>query len=163
MSEQTVWRLEGAETREPFHYTECGLDNVYLASGYEKSTSPDGEEGVRVHNVEGLLEAIGIFLATRKKELVGQELRYLRKHIGMTQKELGGYVRLTSQQVARWEKDQCKAQGSAEAIVRVLFLEHVLGTTLVTELLRDLDSADDNGPDVALFEETDDGWQAKAA
>ena len=37
-----VWLLGNEATREPVRYTGCGLDDVWLASGYELDTI-DGE------------------------------------------------------------------------------------------------------------------------
>ena len=73
--------------KEPYHYTQCGLENVYLHDGYELDVV-DGQEYVRVASVESLWKTIGISLALDKKELSPAEIRFLRNHMGLTQEEL---------------------------------------------------------------------------
>ena len=41
-----------------YHYTGCGLDNIYLANGFERKVTPYGE-GVSIADADGLHEAIG--------------------------------------------------------------------------------------------------------
>ena len=33
-----VYRFDGEKDKEPLHYTECGLDDIYLFSGYTIET-----------------------------------------------------------------------------------------------------------------------------
>ena len=61
-------RERPTETRKPYRYTACGLDDVYLVNGYEIHRTPEGE-GVSVNDVDGLHLAIGVSLAEGKKFL----------------------------------------------------------------------------------------------
>ena len=161
---ELVWRFSDHEDKEPLHYTACGLDDVYLMSGYDPVEMPDGEgDGIRIRNLEGLHEAIGDYLAAHKKVLSGKELRYLRNHMDLTQSELGALVGLSSQQVARWEKETNKPSGAAESLVRVLFLENLCDNFNVRDLLNGLETLDDEVDDRTVFAETMDGWRALAA
>lgn len=158
----TVWTLDGHDEGEPLHFTACGLDNVFLGSGYDVVDTPEGR-GVRIRNLDELHCAIGEFLAVHKKTLVGKELRYLRKHMNLTQAELGHLIGLSSQQVARWEKNQCNISGAAESLLRVLFLEHLRKNVSVRGLLLELDECDGIAEDNTMFVATDKGWQPLAA
>jgi len=153
-----IWKLGGHEDRELRHYRACGLDDVYLASGYDEFETPEGT-GIRVRNLDGLLDAIGRHLATHKKVLDGKELRFLRRHMDLTQAELGKAVGLTSQQVARWEKGQNEISGAAEVLLRVLFLEHCCGNINVTDFVRELEKDDDPTERPIVFDVTPDGWR----
>lgn len=157
-----VWTLEGHDECEPLHYTACGLDSVFLGSGYDVFDTSEGR-GVRIRNLDGLHCAIGEYLAAHKKTLHGKELRYLRKHMDLTQVQLGDIIGLSSQQVARWEKDHCDISGAAESLLRVLFMEHLRKTISVRGLLVELEGCDDSAEDSATFVATDDGWQPLAA
>jgi len=157
-----VWTFEGHDVCEPLHYTACGLNSVFLASGYDVFDTPEGC-GVRIRNLDALHCAIGEYLAAHKKSLNGKELRYLRKHMDLTQAELGHLIGLSSQQVARWEKDQCNISGAAESLLRVLFLEHLRKKVSVREFLVELDERNDAAENRAMFIPTDDGWQPIAA
>lgn len=157
-----VWRHSDDADKEPLHYKACGLDDVYLMSGYDVVQTPDGD-GIRIRDLEGLHDAIGHYLATYKKVLNGKELRYLRNHMDLTQSELGKLVGLSSQQVARWEKEQNKPSGAAESLVRILFLEDLSENISVRDLLVELETKDDDIDERTVFAETVDGWHALAA
>lgn len=158
----TVWTLDGHDECEPLHFTACGLNNVFLGSGYDVVDTPEGR-GVRIRNLDGLHCAIGEYLAAHKKILSGKELRYLRKHMELTQAELGKLIGLSGQQVARWEKDQCDISGAAESLLRVLFMEHLRKNISVRGLLVELDECDVFAADKTTFVATDKGWQPLAA
>ena len=143
----------------PLHFVGCGLDNVFLTSGYDFFDTPEGR-GVRIRNLDELHGVIGEYLAAHKNALNGKELRFLRKHMGLTQAELGNLVRLSSQQVARWEKDQCDISGAAESLIRILFLEHLRKKVAVRELLFGLEKDADSVQDRAMFVAKDGKWQA---
>lgn len=106
---------------KPYHYKECGLDNIFLLNGFSIE-NVDGEDYVSVHNVDGLWKAIGLSLVANKKTFLPSEIRYLRSQMGYTQSELATMLRVDDQTVARWEKKQCKLPGPADFALRVLFL-----------------------------------------
>jgi DNA-binding transcriptional regulator YiaG len=126
-----------AVEEQPLHYTACGLDNVYLLSGFKRETI-DGEEYVTIEDMDGLWKAIGLHLVTTRKALVPKEIRFLRQHMKMTQAELGARLRVVDQTVARWEKDQCDLPGPADMMLRVLFLGSPVAQPEGNELLREI-------------------------
>jgi len=77
--------------QRPLHYTDCGLDDVYLVSGYRIEQTPSGQV-LTITNVEQLHRVIGCQLAKQKRALSGKELRFLRKQINLTQSELGKFI-----------------------------------------------------------------------
>ncbi len=158
----TVWNLDGHEDCAPLHFTACGLDNIFLGSGYDVVNTSEGR-GVRIRNLDGLHLAIGEYLAAHKRSLHGRELRYLRRHMDLTQAELGELIGLSSQQVARWEKNQSNISGAAESLLRILFLEHLRKNISVRGLLVELDECDGSAEDNTTFVATDKGWQPLAA
>lgn len=156
-----AWRYKGKADREPLHYKGCGLDDVYLLSGYELEKTPHGE-GVSIKNLDELREAIGCYLASQKKALSGKELRFLRDEMGLTQSQLGKLIGLTSQQVARWEKEQCEISGPADLAVRALFLEHQGKNINLRELAESLEEEESRIHEKAYFENTGEGWRKAA-
>src|ERR1700730_16056711 len=105
MTETEQWKCVGSlpEGMPKVQYKGCGLDGVYIVGGYETVKTNYGD-GIAVDDIDGLHRAIGEFLVTQKKELSGKELRFLRKEMDLTQSELGKFIGISSQQVARWEK-----------------------------------------------------------
>lgn len=161
MRPATTWRRQGEEIKEPLHYPACGLDDVYLLNGYEWHNTPYGK-GVSVKNLDELRKAIGLHLAMHKKALSGKEVRFLRKQMDLSQSGLSRLFGVDSQTIARWEKGQARVPGTAEGLLRVVYLEHTLGCVKVHELLSELDETDATISGRQVFERTEDGWRPAA-
>lgn len=160
MNQPAAWRHNGEKDKEPLHYTACGLDDIYLMSGYEIVKTTHGH-GISVKNLDELHVAIGCNLARRKKVLSAKELRYLRKHMNLTQSELGKLLGLTSQQVARWEKSESEISGSADVLLRAYFIQHAGGELDLQELVSALDEIDAPTREKSFFAKTASGWHAQ--
>src|SRR5579884_196603 len=111
-------------TDQMYHYTESGLDNIYLANGYEFVEAPTGRT-VRITDIDGLHEAIGKALITGKKNLSGKEIRFLRHEMMMSQAFLAKLLEVGEQTVHRWEKGKGEVPKPAEALIRLLYREHI--------------------------------------
>lgn len=161
---KTNWRHKGEIDKAPLHYPDCGLDDIYLYSGYDILDTPHGK-GISVKNLDGLHAAIGCYLATQKKVLNGKELRFLRKQMDLTQGQLASVVSVNSQTVARWEKGETEIPGPADLVVRMLFIERVnTGSNLkIGQLSKELQSKDAPLTDRVVFEKKGDKWQFKKA
>lgn len=158
----TRWSHGKDEARQPYHYTECGLDEVYLVGGYQVHDTEYGR-GVSVKDVDGLHRAIGLWLADDKKALNGKEVRFLRKELELTQAQLGDLLGASSQSVARWEKDETDMPGAAELLLRVIFVQHTGGKIDARELAERLRAATDVEPEQVLFTERRGVWKARAS
>lgn len=155
-------RIKGESDGEPLHYTMSGLNDVYLMSGWKRVETPYGS-GISIKDVDGLHRAIGLNLVRQKKALSGQEIRFLRKEMGLTQDELGERVCKSGQQIARWEKGQCEISGSCELLLRVLYLQHLGEHPLLSEIVKQLRAIEDRGNQKQVFKPTRDGWRYIAA
>lgn len=162
MKRPAAWRHRGERDKAPLHYTDCGLDDVYLVSGYAIEKTPYGE-GVSIRNLDQLHKAIGAYLANQKKVLSGKELRFLRKQMDLTQSDLGTLLGLSSQQVARWEKGESEISGPADLLVRAFFIEHVGGKFNLQELANSLEEIDSPINEKICFENTPQGWKLRKA
>ena len=91
-----------------YHYTESGLPNVWLKSGYVMRKTPYGE-GVAVRDVVGLHKAICDAIV-RKPSLTAAELRFLRKEVRISRRRLAGFLR---------------APATDARVGKKLYLEHV--------------------------------------
>lgn len=157
----TAWMLGTEHPKEPVSYPGCGLDDIWLASGYDLETI-DGELTIKVRNLDGLREAIGRSLVKRKKLLSGKEIRFLRHEMELTQTKLAQLVGSDAQQIARYEKGQTRMPGPVDRLLRMLFREHLGDPTFVRELLEAVDQLDGHIGDKQIFDETPDGWKAAA-
>ena len=107
---------------EHYHYTECGLDDVYLMDGFERSESARGRT-VAIKNIDALHRAIGEHLSRYKKSLSGKEMRFLRREMLLSQATLAHLLDVSEQTVHRWEAEKSAFPKAAEALVRRLYLE----------------------------------------
>ena len=148
--------------REPYHYTACGLDNVYLFNGYVLHQTEDGD-GISIRDLEGLHHAIGLSLAEHKKLLSPKELKWFRKQMDLTQSELAQLLGYSSQSVARWEKGGAQIPGAAERIIRMLYIDQAETGANVRDVLEMLDALDDVDEARSTFEVTDEGWKSAQA
>lgn len=151
------------ELRDSYHYRACGLENVYLLNGFSIEETRHGRTVV-IDDMDGLHHAIGRRLAQEKKELTGRELRFLRRELGLSQRGLGELLSKSGQAIARWEKGHNRIDGTAEALFRLLYLEHAGGNRKVRGLLGRLAELDElAGEPEMSFEETGNGWCPRIA
>jgi DNA-binding transcriptional regulator YiaG len=156
------WSHKGEKPQPPLHYTDCGLDDVYLVSGYEIVKTHD-DEGIAVKNLDELHKAIGCYLAFHKKALAPKELRFLRKQMNLTQSDLGRLIGLSSQQVARWEKAVCEITGPADRLLRALYIQYVGNKLDLQKLAVELEEVDSRMNEKAYFAKTAQGWEQRKA
>jgi DNA-binding transcriptional regulator YiaG len=109
---------------EAYHYTESGLDNV-MVFGMVPCLDDDGDEVVTIPNITGLHRAIAKEIVTHMAGISGKELRFLRTEMGMTQALLAKVVHHDAQSIARWEKSDCPIASTAEALIRLLAIQHL--------------------------------------
>jgi len=144
-----------------YHYTESGLDNIYLMNGFDCVETPRGM-GVTIKDVDGLHRAIGELLVQEKKALSGKEFRFLRHELNLTQQDLAAIVGVNVQAIARIEKRSEEAYGPVQRLLGLLYKEYVRGNSEIREPLKalaDLDEAIHGDNERVIFEDTRDGWQ----
>lgn len=115
---RTVLRRSGEPDGELLHYRECGLDNVYLSNGWRWEETPVGRF-LHIRDDRALFAALARHIVDRPHQPSGQELRYLRVFLELSQAALGQLLGLSDQQVARWEKEQSRIE---PAVLRLLAL-----------------------------------------
>lgn len=108
--------------KKPYHYTECGLDYVYLLDGFESIKTAYGR-AVRVANASKLDRAIAQIVVRDQNRLTGQEVRFLRGLLDMTQAVLGSALGKDAQTVARWEKGKTEIPPTEDIAIRQIYLE----------------------------------------
>ena len=97
-----------------YHYTECGLPNVYLANG---------RPSLALQEIDGLHSAIGKLLVQKTRALDGAEVRFLRTEMGMFQEALGERLGVCKRTVLRWEKQRSRIPAEADLSLRLLYLQ----------------------------------------
>lgn len=121
-------RSDEALCEKPLHYTDCGLDNIYLRNGFSFEEE-DGDRYLTITDIDGLHRAIGMHIVLARKAPSGKELKYLRHELSMSQSDLARVLSVSDQSVARWEKGQCEANGAAVFAIRMIYLLSLMDPT----------------------------------
>jgi hypothetical protein len=66
-----------------YHYTECGLNNIYLINGI-KITEEDGEEFVSYANFDGIQQAIATSICSQITWMSPEQFKFLRKEFNLS-------------------------------------------------------------------------------
>ena len=139
-----------------YHYTECGLKNIWLANGYRIEKTAYGE-GVSIENADGLDRAIASTIVRKKQAISGADLRFLRHQMGLSQASLANLIGNNVQSVALWEKHG-KLPRWADKLIRLIYMGHSDGNETVESAITMLNDMDRALNQKVVFEETDSGW-----
>ena len=108
------------ESRELYHYTESGLDNVWLGdvSVYRCEC---GEYFASIPAIIELNSVIALYLIKKKTFLRGQEIKYLRKNAGLNAKAFGEYIGIDKSTLSRWENNKQTIDKSNDRMIRLFY------------------------------------------
>ncbi|UTV98314.1 helix-turn-helix domain-containing protein [Marinomonas rhizomae] len=141
-----------------YHYTECGLPNVYLKNGFTIENI-DGEDYTSIDDMNNLHVAIAQTIADSHMILRPAEFKFLRIELNLSQKMLGHRFGVSEQTIARYEKGQSEIPRTTDAALRSLFMEKLEKTNSVSYFLDLLSDAEaQQAAKEILLEEIDNRW-----
>jgi DNA-binding transcriptional regulator YiaG len=146
----------------PYHYRECGLDNVWLLNGFKLHETEYGP-GVSFVNADELDAAIAKALTEKPGPLSGREFRFLRIQLGMSQKTVGEFMGKEAQTVAGWEKSD-SLNPDVDYLFRHIYRQIVINQSdSYVDLVKRLNHMDCCANDMKLtFKATGEGWDQAA-
>ena len=109
---------------EAFHYTECGLDNVFI-EGTNMVHDHAGEATITVSAIGLLHQVIAEGVVNMPSKMSGKELRFLRTEMGLTQERLANILKVTLLTVSRWERAETQIKDTAEMLIRLMAIERL--------------------------------------
>lgn len=118
-----------------YHYTECGLDNVWLVNGFTLHETEYGM-GVSIVDARSLHEALGCALIKKEGRLTGKEFRFLRGLLGLSQGTLASIHGVTENTISNWERGKGDIPTANEAMLRLCYQEQVAGDTALNIAMR---------------------------
>jgi DNA-binding transcriptional regulator YiaG len=141
-------------------YTGCGLDYVILQNGFTLKTFGK-TTAISITDVDALWDAIARTIVASKPTVEGQDVRFLRGKLGLTQDELAQAFGITRQAVIGWEQKRNKAVPNSPAhLLRLLYDAQtnsgIFGSSSI-ESLTNLNSAPMTP--IAPFEHQRTNWQ----
>lgn len=93
-----------------------------------------GERRISFPDFNGLVATIAIARIKTPIELKGEEIRFLRKALELTAKELAGRLSVTSETISRWENNKEPVGPPTEKLLRISVMtalaEHAPGITV---------------------------------
>lgn len=144
-----------------YQYRESGLDTVWLVNGYTIIEDEEFGECVSITDTRGLHKAIAHDLIFNKPSLTGDEFRFLRKELELSQKALADLLGKDEQAVARWEKAK-KAPIQADRMLRALVLDFYKEHVGLIELITRIRDIDEQNNIEQHFEDNERGWKKAA-
>jgi len=123
-----------------YHYTECGLDNVWLENGYVTKQTAYGV-ATSIDDAIGLHKVLAMELTQKLGKVTGKELRFMRTVLGMSQEGLSKCVGATEQSVSLWERTG-KVPQYADSILRLLVSEKLNGNNKVTDIIERINTVE---------------------
>lgn len=106
--------------KKDYHYTESGLDNVFL-KGINVFTCKCGEEILSIPAMPNLHNTIGKSLINKKEILSAKEIRYLRKNMGLTAQALSKMMGIDNATISRWEHNSQSISKSHDRFLRLIY------------------------------------------
>ncbi len=141
-----------------YHYTSCGLDNIYLKNGYATSDGAEGK-GVAIHDMDALHRVIAKGIVDQSAPISGKEFRFLRIELDLSQKAVGDLMDKTDQMIANWEKGNNSIPVLADKAIRDIYMDSI-GESHIADFLTKLKDLDRQIHKIKFqFSETEDGWQ----
>ena len=145
-----------------YHYTECGLSNVYLKNGFSVENI-DGEEYTSIDDMNGLHQTILQIIIDSQLPLTHEAFKFLRVELNVSQKVLANRFGVSEQTIARYEKNTSSIPRTTDAALRSLYMESLDKNNPVSyflDLLSDVEACDAE-KDI-LLEEVQQHWAIAA-
>lgn len=92
--------------QEDHKYVESGLKNIKLKDTWKYQCSNElkcGKKFVKIQGLDELHLVIGLTIILQPNELIGKEVRFLRKHLGLSLSKLSEKIQLEPTAIGNWE------------------------------------------------------------
>jgi len=109
-----------AAKRSDYRDTESGLSNVILRGVEIAECRKCGSEEVRIPRPAKIHRAIAQALVNSPARLTGEQLRFLRKHLGLTGEKLAAYLHTDKTKISKWERGEDPIGPATDRLVRLL-------------------------------------------
>lgn len=101
-----------------YHYTECGLDNVYIYN-VPMLTDIKGEKTICIPKINLLHKAISEGIIRKNGLINAKEIRFLRTELGYTQAQFSELLGKEAQACGRWEREEVNIDKTTDSLIRI--------------------------------------------
>lgn len=111
------------ETRrvDVYPYTESGLSNVVLRN-LSIRECPEGHRVVSIPQMPALHRTLAVLVAKQRPRLLGEQVRFLRKYLGLSGVDFARTIDVSPESVSRWENDRERMSMTTERLIRLMVL-----------------------------------------
>lgn len=115
------WQMGAIESIPLAEYkTDIGI-KVSLKDAVRKNTCTEcGEVSYTIPSPKGLIAAAAIYRSMIDWKLSGKEIRFLRKAIELSAKEMSDRLQVSPETISRWENDKLPINPASEKLLRVM-------------------------------------------
>lgn len=108
--------------REDHTYEAAGLAGVVLQGVPVSRCRRCREVEIGIPMIEGLHRTIAAALVGKATRLAPEEIRFLRKHIGLSSTEFARHMGTTPEAVSRWENGRAQMGPVADRLLRAMIV-----------------------------------------
>lgn len=127
------------ERNVAIRYDMGGLHNVTLQGVEVRRCDACGEEAVKIPRIGQLHFVLANLIIGQPRLLVGDEIRFLRKHLGLSTRDFAHRMGVGRETVSRWENSKEPMGEPTDHLLRALVKSHQpTENYTVDDLLRDL-------------------------
>lgn len=155
-----------AERNAVRRYDIGGLPHVVLHGVEVIRCDACGRETVAIPRVAQLHRIVAHQIVSQRRMLAPIEIRFLRKHVGLSATDFAQRMGVTRETVSRWETGSTPMGPAADRLLRLIVVTHEPSDNyVVDDLLRDLDDtpAPARLAAVAMQNDREKGWAPQAA
>jgi len=109
-----------AARRKEHPYIECGLQTVLVKGMEIRACSACKARQIVVQRVLELHQTIAMALARKPSRLAGDEIRFMRKHIDWSGKDLARHMGVAHETVSRWEHQREFMSAMADRLFKLI-------------------------------------------
>jgi putative zinc finger/helix-turn-helix YgiT family protein len=121
-----------------YHFRESGLSKLELHGIDLIECSNCGNVDPIIGHLDGLMTALAKGITRKKSRLAGEEIRFLRKYIGMTGETLARLLDVDKTTLSKWENDADPIGEQSDRLLRLI--ASVKGRDLRSEIESTVDS-----------------------
>ena len=152
------------ERNATIRYDMGGLHHVTLRGVEKRRCEVCGDESVKIPRIGQLHRVLANYLIRQPRLLLGNEIRFLRTHVGLSTQDFAHVMGVTRETVSRWENAREHMGESTDHLLRALVTSHEpTENYAVDDLLRDLPDhlslPKEKAVNVSLHNATS-GWEA---
>jgi len=117
--------------RGNYLFRESGLKNIVLVNAEIIKCDKCGNEDPVLAKMDDVMKTIALALVNKPSALCGEEIRYLRKYLGMSGDTFAGYLHTDKSVLSRWENNRELVGSKSDLLIRAIVLS--LGRGLLPE------------------------------